>query len=495
MQGSPVIEADPPPAPLPIRPKAPPGSAGLLASLKAFAFLGDSIAIISGLVLAYWIRFDSGWIQFGVEVTSPPSLLDYTGLFALGTAFLLALLAHNGVYQRRHLLRFRRTMILIARAMALWFVAYLGVSLALKFSPPISRIYAASSAVACFAILLTWRGIFHTVVQRPSVAPRLRQRILFVGWNTETTKLFQSIATDPSHPYEIVGCVPSAESRFAVHPPFRVPKLGDYNDLPTLLREGATDIVVVADLDPRMGEMIALANLCERYFVQFKVIPSYFQILVSGLELDTISGVPVLGVNRLPLDSLLSRALKRTVDILGALIGLALSSPVYAWCAWRIYREDPGPIFFGQERIGRNGRAFRMWKLRSMRVGSEKSDHLNQSTLREDPRVLAIGKIMRRWNLDETPQFWNVLVGDMSLVGPRPERTYHSEKLSEQIPHYNARYTTKPGITGWAQIHGLRGDTDLVERVRCDLFYLENWSLLLDFQIMVLTFIQRKNAY
>ncbi len=464
-------------------------------SLTALAFAGDAVAILLGLLIAHWLRFTSGWITFGVDVLDPPGLREYAGLFAVGTVFLLALLIYTGVYSRGHLLRFRRTILHVLRSAIFWFVTYLGLSLALKFTPPISRIYAAISAVSCTGIVIAWRALFHLIAKSPRFAPRLRQRILFVGWNTETTKLHQSVSTDPSHPYEIVGCVPSAESRFAVSPPFRVTRLGDYNDLPALLKNRAADIVVVADLDPRMGEMIALANLCERHFVQFKVIPSYFQILVSGLELDTISGVPVLGINRLPLDGLVNRFIKRIVDIAGALVGLILSAPIFAWCAWRISREDPGPVFFGQERIGRNGQPFTMWKLRSMMRGSEKTDHINQSTLRDDPRVLKVGKMMRRWNLDETPQFWNVLVGDMSLVGPRPERAYHSERLSGQIPHYNARYTTKPGITGWAQIHGLRGDTDLVERVRYDLYYLENWGLLLDFQIMFLTFIQRKNAY
>ncbi len=490
------------PPPNPVNWAAPTGihrgrisSTGLLTSLTTLAFVGDALAIVLGLVFAHWLRFESGWITFGVEVIDPPEVREYAGLFAIGTLFLLALLASAGTYHRSHLLRYRRTIILILRAAVFWIVTYLGLSLALKFTPPISRIYAAFSVITCTSFLVGWRALFHVIAQRPSLAPRLRQRILFVGWNAETSKLFQFVAHDPSHPYEIVGCVPSAESRFAVKPPDGVRQLGDYNDLPDMLRERVTDIVVVADLDPRTGEMVALANLCERYFVQFKVIPSYFQILVSGLELDTISGVPVLGISRLPLDGITFRCIKRTIDIVGSLAGLALSAPVYAWCAWRIHREDPGPVFFGQERIGRNGHSFTMWKLRSMKVGSEKMDHINQSTLREDPRVLQIGRIMRRWNLDETPQFWNVLIGDMSLVGPRPERSFHSEKLSEQIPHYNARYTTKPGITGWAQIHGLRGDTDLVERVRYDLYYLENWNLLLDFQIMMLTFIQRKNAY
>lgn len=471
------------------------GRANLLGTVSATAFLGDLVAIVAGLLLAFWLRFYSGWIRFGVILPEPPRVGQYLGLFVVGTAFLLTLLTYTGLYQSRHLLRFRRTALLIVRSIMTWFVLYLGVSLALKFDPPISRIYAASSALACAVALIAWRGIFYAMIQSDSIAPRLRSRVLFVGWNEDTTRLCRSIFSDPSHPYEVVGCVPSAEGRLGKHAPADVPYLGDYNSLPELLRRRIADMVVVADLDPSTGEMISLANLCERHFVQFKVIPSYFQILISGLELETISGVPVLGVSKLPLDRLSNRILKRCVDIVGATCGLVFSLPIFLYCGWRIRREDRGAIFFGQDRIGRNGKIFTMWKLRSMRTGSEKVDHLNQSTLRDDPRVLPIGRIMRRWNLDETPQFWNVLKGEMSLVGPRPERPFHSARLSEQVEHYNARYSTKPGITGWAQIHGLRGDTDLAERVRYDIYYLENWSLLLDAQIMIMTFRSRQNAY
>lgn len=468
---------------------------GRLGTLTTVAFLGDFAGIVLGLLIAFWIRFHSGWIWFGVHLPNPPILTDYLGLFGVGAGFLSALLVYNNVYHPAHLLRYRRAALLVTKALMVWFVLYLGVSLAAKFDPPISRIYAATSAVACGAMILAWRGAFHGLLQNPTIAASLRQRLLFVGWNEEATKLCDSIQSDPSHPYSVIGCVPSAESRYAVPPPPHVSRLGDYNTLPELLRHRVADMVVATDLNPSTDEVVSLANLCERHFVQFKVVPSYFQILVSGLQLETISGVPVLGVSRLPLDRLSNRFLKRCVDLVGAVVGLVLFSPAIAYCAWRIWREDPGPVFFGQERIGRNGRPFTMWKIRSMRVGSEKLDHLNQSTLRDDPRVLPIGRIMRRWNLDEVPQFWNVLRGQMSLVGPRPERTFHSEKLSDQIPHYNARYTTKPGITGWAQIHGLRGDTDLGERVRYDIYYLENWSLLMDFQIMVLTLFKRENAY
>ncbi|HMO64098.1 MAG TPA: sugar transferase [Verrucomicrobiota bacterium] len=423
-----------------------------------------------------------------------PSLEQYFNLILVGAGFLLASFVYLRLYSFRHLLRFRRAALIVVKAVGFWFVAYLSASLVLRFDPPISRLYVAASVLTTLAFVLLWRRVLGWVVQTESVAAGLRQRVLFVGWNKEADRMAQAIVEDPIHPYDIVGCVPSAQGRYALEPRPGIPQLGDYNELPVLL-ESDVDMVIAADLDPVMGEMIALANLCERSFVQFKVIPSYFQILVSGLQLETVSGVPILGVERLPLDSPMNRGLKRGVDIVGALVGLALSAPIVAWCAWRIRREDPGPVFFGQERIGRNGRPFTMWKLRSMRQGAEKLDHLSQSTLREDPRVLEVGRWMRRLNLDEVPQFWNVLRGEMSLVGPRPERTYHSEKLSAEIPHYNARYASKPGMTGWAQVNGFRGEGDLVGRVRYDLFYLENWTLLLDFQIMCMTFVSRKNAY
>ncbi|MBL9138413.1 MAG: sugar transferase [Verrucomicrobiales bacterium] len=467
----------------------------LAGPLSTVAFIGDLLSIIAGLCFAFWLRFQSGWIRFGVELPSPPALTDYLGLFAVGTTFLSGLLVYTGVYHHRHLLRFRRTALLIVRSSMTWLALYLGVSLALKFDPPISRIYAASSAVACALTLIGWRAVFHGLLQNEAIASRVRTRVLFVGWNDESSRLSESIAGDPSHPYEVVGFVPSLRDHLDHQPPEGVSRLGDYAGLGQLLQAGIADMVVVADLDPSTDEMVALANVCERHFVQFKVIPSYFQILVSGLELETISGVPVLGVSRLPLDRSSRRLMKRMVDIIGSVVGLLISVPIITYCGWRIRREDPGPIFFGQERIGRDGRPFTMWKLRSMHLGSEATDHLNQSTLRNDSRVLPIGRAMRRWNLDEIPQFWNVLKGEMSLVGPRPERTFHSLRLSENIPHYNARYATKPGITGWAQIHGLRGDTDLAKRVNYDIYYLENWSLLMDFQILVLTFFRRENAY
>ncbi|HRX56355.1 MAG TPA: exopolysaccharide biosynthesis polyprenyl glycosylphosphotransferase, partial [Verrucomicrobiales bacterium] len=197
--------------------------------------------------------------------------------------------------------------------------------------------------------------------------------------------------------------------------------------------------------------------------------------------------------SRLPLHSAFNQYVKRAIDMVGAFVGLVLSVPILAVCGALIYLESPGPIFYRQRRLGRSGQIFEMVKLRSMRLNAETGGKIGW-TVKDDPRRLRIGTFMRAWNIDEIPQFWNVLKGEMSLVGPRPERPELIEEFKEVIPHYNARHNIKPGITGWAQVNGLRGDTDLSERVRFDLHYIENWNVFFDFQIMVMTFFKRENA-
>jgi exopolysaccharide biosynthesis polyprenyl glycosylphosphotransferase len=236
-----------------------------------------------------------------------------------------------------------------------------------------------------------------------------------------------------------------------------------------------------------------LSQLCEREFVQFKVLPSFFQILVSGLHLETISGVPILGVAELPLDRLGARVAKKALDLCGGLVGLVLSIPIITVFSILVYLEAPGPVFYHQIRMGRKGRHFKIYKIRSMRLDAEQNGP--RWAEKNDPRRLKIGALMREWNLDELPQFWNVLKGDMSLVGPRPERPELIERFKHEIPYYNARHASKPGITGWAQVNGLRGNTSLTERIRYDLYYLENWSIWLDCQILFQTFLKRENAY
>ena len=462
------------------------------------AMAGDFTMIGLGLVLGFWLRFKSGifphrstWWSSGDP--NLPSFSDYAGLILVGALFLFATFLYLNLYQNQTLLRFRRVALKIVKGTVFWLFAYLSLSLVLKFTPAISRNFVFVSFLMVLGTLLLWRAIFHRLLRTEAIAQALRQNVLFVGWNKDATRIAEGIFSDTYQPYRLVGCVPAPGGRFQDVPPPGTETLGDYSSLSEVIRLNGIDIVVLADLETSTGEIVGLTNLCELALVQFKVIPSYFQILVSGLTLESISGVPIMGVSELPLDRLWNRLLKRAVDIVGAVVGLVLSSPIIALFGTLIYLESPGPIFYRQTRTGRNGKEFAIIKLRSMKLDAEKGGA--QWAKKNDDRRLRIGAMLREWNLDEVPQFWNVLKGDMSLVGPRPERPELIANFQYDIPHYNARLATKPGITGWAQVNGLRGDTDLAERVRYDLYYLENWGILLDFQIMVQTFLKRDNAY
>jgi exopolysaccharide biosynthesis polyprenyl glycosylphosphotransferase len=292
----------------------------------------------------------------------------------------------------------------------------------------------------------------------------------------------------------MIGCVPTPEGNFQQQPPDGVQRADSFSEIGHLVDTLTPDIMLVADTSIPAQQLQTLASLCEKEFVQLKVVPSYFTILVSGLHLETISGIPILGVSQLPLDGSFNKLTKRLIDIFGAIVGLLLSAPLIAVFGTLVYLESPGPIFYRQRRLGRNGKTFEILKIRSMRLDAEQDGKVGWST-KNDLRRLKIGTFMRKWNIDEVPQFWNVLKGEMSLVGPRPERPELIRNFKHDIPHYNARHTVKPGITGWAQVNGLRGDTDLAERISHDLYYVEHWNVLFDLQTMFLTFCKNKNAH
>ena len=463
--------------------------------ILALAFVGDAVLIFAALSFGYWLRFQSGWIPFPAEMrNSPvPGFYEYYNLLFMGALFLLGTFGYLGLYTKHRFLSFLRTAKTILQGTIFWLFAFLAVSLILKFDPPISRLFTLSAFGSVVGAMLVWRALVFQASQWEPFAAQFRRRVLFVGWGLEAEKLAQEIKEDRRHPYEIIGCLPSPQGTLHPLPP-GIRLLGDYQYLPVLLAARCADIVILADLRSNMGEIIGLSNLCEMEFAEFKVIPSYFQIFATGLRLESISGVPMLGLGELPLDRFLNRTLKRVIDLVGAVVGLVLSAPLMAIFGLLVWRESPGTsVFYSQVRMGKHGRTFKIYKIRSMRTDAEADGA--QWAQENDPRRLKVGAFMRRWNIDEVPQFWNVLKGDMSLVGPRPERPELIEKFKHTIPHYHARHSCLPGISGWAQVNGWRGNTSLEERIRCDIWYVENWSPALDLRILVLTFLRQKNAY
>ena len=235
--------------------------------------------------------------------------------------------------------------------------------------------------------------------------------------------------------------------------------------------------------------------MCEKSGVHTKFIPDYNNIIPTKPYTEDIQGLPVINIRRVPLNNLLNRFVKRSVDLFGAVVALILFSPVMLIGLIKV--TAPGPLIFKQERIGLKNKPFYMYKFRSM-VVQEDTDEKKEWTTKNDPRVTPVGKFIRRTSIDELPQLFNVLMGTMSLVGPRPERPQFVDKFKEEIPRYMIKHQVRPGLTGWAQVNGYRGDTSIRKRIEYDLYYIENWTIGFDFKIILLTFFKgfiNKNAY
>jgi exopolysaccharide biosynthesis polyprenyl glycosylphosphotransferase len=232
-------------------------------------------------------------------------------------------------------------------------------------------------------------------------------------------------------------------------------------------------------------EILSIITRCEREKVSIKVFPDVFQIMASEVSIGDLNGLPLLTVNDIALHGW-RLALKRSIDILGSAVVLMILSPIMMLVAILIKLDSPGSVFYAQERMGLDAKSFMMLKFRSMRLDAEAQSGPVWAT-EDDPRRTRIGAFIRRFSIDELPQLMNVLIGEMSLVGPRPERPVFVEQFKKSIPRYMDRHKEKAGMTGWAQVNGLRGDTSIIERTKYDVWYIENWSLLLDFKILLRT--------
>jgi len=453
--------------------------------LVVVSFLGDSAVILLALMLAYVIRFETGMREVGV-VDPAIGISGYCVHVLLGSAMLIFLLTNSRLHDPRNYLMARKTFTIIVKSCLMWGVGFLALSLVFKIEPAISRLYCAIGCVTSMAGLSCWRWLLYSILRRKSFANLLRQKAVFVGWNSECDRAMRRFSNSQTNQISVVGVISPPVQAFEMQPPSEVPTLGTYEELRSVLRASGADLVMVVDGTLDRHQMLELAETCGREFIDFKLVPSCFQILVSGLKLESIHGMPVLGIGKMPLHHAFNNAAKRAVDIVGSIFGMILTAPVVGFFAAMVYMESPGSIIYRQRRIGLNGRPFNIYKIRSMKLDAEVKGTPGW-TVKDDPRRLKVGAFMRAWSIDELPQFWNVLCGEMSLVGPRPERPELIEGFKEEIPHYNVRHNIKPGVTGWAQVNGLRGDTSLRERVKFDLDYIENWNFAFDLRILLMT--------
>ena len=319
------------------------------------------------------------------------------------------------------------------------------------------------------------------------------KHLLLVGWNESTGDFFDRITANKQFGYQIEGYLSDKVRQVGNR---SILYKGTISHLAGLLDQEEIDEVIISlDYDefPLLAEII---EVCENEGVKSNLLPFYTKYLPSKPYIDDIDGLPLINIRHIPLDNFLYSFLKRAFDIVASALGLVVLSPLLLVTAAGVRLTSPGPVIYKQLRVGRNKKEFMMYKFRSMRVDG----NADMTTWggRADSRRTAFGTFIRKCSIDELPQLFNVLKGDMSLVGPRPEREYFVQKFREEVPLYMLKHLVRPGITGWAQVNGWRGDTSIVERIKCDIYYIENWTVWFDLKIILMTFFTgfiNKNAY
>lgn len=321
------------------------------------------------------------------------------------------------------------------------------------------------------------------------------KHIVIAGVSDTTTEFLDRIEKNRQWGYNVVGIFDDDIAAGKVLKGYKV--VGKLDRLGVSLDELEVDDVFITLELKDYSKLGMIIDACEKSGVRTNIIPGYYKYIPAKPYLEEIDGLPVINIRYVPLDNILNRIVKRTIDMIGSLMALTLFSPIMLITAIIIKVTSPGPVLFKQERVGLNRKSFMMLKFRSMRVQtSEEEKHM--WTTQNDPRKTKFGNFIRKTSIDELPQLLNVFRGDMSMVGPRPERPHFVEQFKEEVPKYMIKHQVRPGITGWAQVNGWRGDTSIIKRIEFDLYYIENWDVLFDIKIMFLTLFKgfvNKNAY
>ena len=449
--------------------------------------VGDLAMTNLSILAAYRIRFQTSLLPQAQEFHQ---LSDYAGLAVLNSVLFLLFLAAQGAYRLKRspsrLDEFTRVFTVVSIG------TVLSTAIASFVAPDFNYSRAMLSLGWVLAIVLIWLvRIFqyniHSWLRRRGMVP---ERVLIVGTGEMAKAVQQRIARAPWLGYQVLGLVGESPSPEA-------PTLGAIADIGDLVRgKGATE-VIVAEPSLTHRDILDIVSRCEKERVNIKVFPDVFQIITSEASIGDLDGLPMVSVRDTALRGW-NLKIKRMMDIVISAAALVALSPMMLATAILIKITLPGaPTFYLQERVGLDGKPFQVIKFRSMRPDAEASTGPVWAG-KGDPRTTRLGAFLRRWSVDETPQFINVLLGEMSMVGPRPERPVFVEEFSHRVPRYLDRHKEKAGLTGWAQVHGLRGQASIEERTAYDLWYVEHWTVLLDLKIVLLTILailKGENAY
>ena len=449
---------------------------------------------------AYWLRFETGLLP--APKGQPPvepylQLAPFIGLLLPFGLWLQGAYRHERIRSRVDdffaVLIGGLIAVVLGLAGTLVFQAYF-VSDALKEQGA----YEVSRLVWALFLVL---GVVCAYAARASVRSALERqwregvglkRILVAGTGEVARHVVDKVLHHRELGYRIVGFVDDRDRQG-----YRgLPLLGPLSEAADILRREQVDELYVAlSLDDHV-KMLDLIEVANREFVDVKVVPDLMQVIALRARLEEIDGVPIISINDVPLQGLNS-LVKRAIDVGIASVALVFLSLPFAVIAALVKATSPGRVFYRQERMGLDGRPFRVYKFRSMLEDAERESG-PVWTREDDPRRTPVGRVLRQLSLDELPQLWNVLRGDMSLVGPRPERPFFVEQFRQRVPQYMLRHKVRSGLTGWAQVNGWRGDTSIEKRIEYDLYYIENWSVALDFKIMWLTVLRvffHRHAY
>lgn len=337
-------------------------------------------------------------------------------------------------------------------------------------------------------------GVYHMLRGMRSRGMNQKQVVL-VGYSRAAEEFVDRVIQNPQWGYVIRGILDDYTEPGTEYRGIRV--IGSIANLDYILPENRLDEIVITLSLKEYDHLEEIVALCEKSGVHTKFVPDYNNIIPTKPYTEDILGLPVVNIRYVPLTNLFNALIKRTMDIVGSLVGIMVLLPLMFLISVLILITSPGPLIFSQERVGLHNKTFRMYKFRTMEVQSPEEEK-KAWTVKNDPRVTSFGRFLRKTSLDELPQLFNILMGNMSLVGPRPERPFFVEKFREEIPRYMVKHQVRPGLTGWAQVNGYRGDTSIRKRIDYDLYYIENWSIGLDIKILILTFVRgfiNKNAY
>jgi len=439
--------------------------------------IGDVLATAAAVVIAYWLRFE---VQIQPVTKGLPPFHMYLRLVPVVVVLYPLVFYFQGLYQRRRIRsRFDESMRVAVAVLLATVLLTAGLTF---YRPPdftYSRLFLAVFATVDAFLVAFMRWVIAASLARIRRSGGNLQRVLVVGAGDLGRQVVERLDLHKEYGFVVVGFLdddPGRQQR-NIH---GVPVLGTTRELERVITDERVDQVMIALPLEAHYRTVKLVRRAGQLLVDVKVVPDVLQYYVMRAGIEDLDGLPLINLTQIPLQGW-NQIVKRAFDMVGSALLLLVTSWLFPIIAWLIKREDGGPVLFSQVRTGLDGRSFRLHKFRSMRPDAADE---TQWTRSNDTRVTRIGNFLRRTNLDELPQLFNVLRGDMSLVGPRPEQPKYVERFRNRYPTYNTRHRVRSGLTGWAQVNGLRGDTSIRQRVAHDLYYIENWSIGLDIKIL-----------